>query len=232
LTRGYEECWSIPQERLVRVTNIGTGDASETLLRFYRTGTLGTVSSIDLSTVEFFKKPAGVEIPVNFIQIPDFGPYPLYDSAYSSNEVLEAGDSIFIRYYETIDCIDESEYGNYFNENIGMHNRTPQFYLEHPCNSSTAGYSTGNFPYGWRGWEHNYSLKQNFENLNGTILENEELWYDISNATPLILGRGDNKFIFNPDSSELLLRILLDPGLGLVADSVFMCSPINRSTGK
>ena len=106
-----------------------------------------------------------------------------------------------------------------------MHREYPVFYLEHPCNQSSGRYPPGT--YGWRQWEHIFKLQQNFENLNGTILENEELWYEINNATTLFIGKEylGNKFFYNVDSSEIQVRLTLEPGLGLVGDSIYMCSP-------
>ena len=230
LTKGYNTCWTDPQERLVKITNTGTGDASEVRLRFLG-GFQNSITTIDLSSIEFFKKPAAVEIPVNYVTIDDFGPNQslFFDSAYASNEVLAAGDSIFIRYYEVINCIDTSEYDTYFNEGVPMHREYPLFHLEHPCSQSSAIYP-GN-TYGWRQWEHIFSLQQNFENLNGTILDNEELWYEIDNSTTLFLGKEylGNKFFYNVDSSEIQIKLTVEPGLGLVGDSIYMCSPQGSS---
>jgi len=225
LTRGYETCWTDPQERLVKITNTGTGDASDVRMRFLG-GLQNSITTMDLSTIEFFKKPAAVEIPVNYITIDFFGTgqSQFFDSAYSSNEILAAGDSIFIRYYELINCIDTSEYDTYFNEGIFMHREYPDFYLEHPCNSTNSLLSSA---YGWRQWEHIFKLQQNFENLNGTILDDEELWYEIDNTTTLFIGKEylGNKFFYNADSSEIQVRLTIEPGLGLVGDSIYMCSP-------
>lgn len=229
LTKGYPNCWADNQERIIRINNNGLSDASEVQIRFVINSpswpTNITESSLDSFEVYYFdgvtKTPITFILDTFSINFTDF-------IRATTTTPLAAGDSLFFRYFEVINCIDSTDYDNHFNTIIGMHYEGfPSVNLIHPCNSTN--FTPINFfplnQYTHRSWEHDSKLQQTFFNYNGTLNGGDQANFEITSSNLFVASvNGSNTagFIFNIDSSEIQIELQLDSGLGLIQDSLYL----------
>ena len=225
LTPGYESCFTTNQKRLIRIINTGQGNA--TSLQFYFFYNPSSISTIDLNNISVSKDITGL-VPVSFSQTSGLIPSISRLATYETKDKINAGDTIYVRYYELMPCLDSSQYAGLFNENIVSHHEMIFSSLRHPCFSTDFVHPV---QYGWRRWEHIFGLKQNFENMTPMMTDGMESWFQISNVTPLLLGTpyystyGLERFIYSMENARVQIELNIEAGLGLVADSLYLRSP-------
>lgn len=234
LTKGYPDCWTTAQERIIRINNTGQVAASEVQLWFLLNGlpwltTYITENSLD--SFEIYHFDGITKTPISF----QLDSVPLSGYNYvkiTTDTTLAAGDSLFFRYYELINCIDSTNYDDFFNNTIGMHyEEFPQVELIHPCNSTGLHYINeySQNQYGWVSWWHDSKLQQTFYNYIGTMNGGDEADFEVSSSNLVVAGiYGTNAsgFIFNIPNSEIQIELQLDSALGLVTDSLYLFGKI------
>ncbi|MBI5539822.1 MAG: PKD domain-containing protein [Bacteroidia bacterium] len=226
LTPGYQTCWSDSLERVMRIVNTGGGSAPSVYIGIINGNSLSlNITDHPLYDFEVYKIVSGNEIPIPFIATT-----PLFSNnqAILTTDTLFPNDTIYLRYYEKINCIDSSNYNTYFNHATRMHwEGFPYIVLNHPCYSTPyKHYPDGNGYYNAT-WRRNFSLNQVFNNLNGTISACDSAWFDVS-SNSLQLGNQWGGFIFDGDSAEIVIELDLEPGLGLVDSSLYISSVYNN----
>ncbi|MBW6483353.1 MAG: T9SS type A sorting domain-containing protein [Vicingaceae bacterium] len=230
LTKGYPNCWKDAQERIIRINNNGLSAASEVQIRFIindPSWPTNIITENSLDSFEIYSFDGVTKTPITFI----LDTFSINFSDFiraTTTTPLAAGDSLFFRYFEVINCIDSTDYDNHFNTNTGMHYEGfPWVNLNHPCNPTNFS-SINGFPqnqYGWTLWNHDSKLQQTFFNYNGTMNGGDSANFEITSSNLFVASvNGSNTagFIFNIDSSEIQIELQLDSGLGLVQDSLYL----------
>lgn len=239
LTKGYPDCWKDAQERIIKINNTGLSAASEVQLWFLLNGspwltTYITQNSLDSFEIYHFDSLTNTKTPIPFLL--DSVSISGYDyKTITTLEPLAAGDSFFFRYFEITNCIDSSNYDDFFNNTIGMHYEGfPLVELIHPCNSTGLHY-LNEYPqnqYGWVTWQHASNLQQTFYNYIGTMNGGDEADFEVSSSNLLvagIYGTNTSGFIFNIINSEIQIELQLDSALGLVTDSIYLSAFVGGS---
>ncbi len=219
LNPGYDYCWSDPHERLIKIKNIGNCKADTVFIRVLPEtyGDPYNITRIDTSTLNVFRDQA----LTNPVQIITNNTGNIYCGIIPDG--LNAGDSVYVHYYSVFDCIDTSNYHFYFNHKVDVNSEGfPSVTLGSLCLPSTANCDPLHYYNG--SWLNSFSLSQSFDNLTGSMGLDEEKWFEVQNSTPLVLGSA-NGFIFHVDKSKVLVELHLEPGLGIVNDSIRLYSP-------
>ncbi len=225
-------CPANDDQRTFKFTNTGNGNAESIEIRL--TKSLGNhISYFDTTTIQLYKYVGGTMVNVpyeSFVVVMNAsGPTPGHPHRYyiKSLEPIASGDSIFLSYPEQHVCIDSSDYGNYFNSITSMNNIRVLVRFNHPC-FPTGFRDTDNSKSVWGRFAQQMGLSQNFENLTGSMEMNEEKWFEIANQTPLIANGTHSYFphemAIDISKSQFQVELTLEPGLGLVDDSLMLCS--------
>lgn len=231
-----ENCINSITHRTYTITNVGLGAANKASLMFSRGG-VGPIigNSYFLDNIDQNSIFAAINgVPATTTYSTSASGYYVYILV---NGNIEPGQSVVIEYDETFNCIPETGYGNYFDKTAILHNLHPLYVsLSHPCLGDIGNY-TGPF------YSHPQELKQTFTNLNGQMLGGppSSAWFNIDNATPLILGNFLAPFNNNPAGTYLVpynlanaefeVRLKLETGLRLTNNSDFyLTSQIGATT--
>jgi hypothetical protein len=229
-----ENCINTPAHRTYTIINVGAGAANKASLMFSRGG-LGPIvgNSYFLDGIDPNSMSATINgVPATVSDSTSASDYYFYIHVTGN---IEPGDTIIIEYDEVFNCIPEVNYGDYFDKTAILHNLHP-FYisLSHPCLGDVGTYP-GLF------YSHPQELKQTFTNLNGQMLGGppSSAWFNIDNATPLILGNyhvpanGPATYLvpYNLADAEFEVRLKLETGLRLTNNSDFyLTSQIGATT--
>ena len=198
LTKGYPDCWKDNQERIIRINNNGLSDASEVKIRFPITSTTLHITENNLDSFEIYYFDGITKTSIPFSDTIIAGEHWI-----TTLDSLAAGDSLFFRYFEVINCIDSTDYNNHFNNTTAMHHDGfPWVNLVHACQSTGLQPINSNplNQYGWRTWEHNSNLQQTFFNYNGTMNGGDSANFEITSSNLVVAGIGGTNasgFIFN-----------------------------------
>ncbi|MFH2142059.1 MAG: right-handed parallel beta-helix repeat-containing protein, partial [Bacteroidota bacterium] len=231
LNTGYQSCWADSLERLMRIVNTGGAGTDSVIISIYEGNQFAGSNNITGTPVYNFGiyEDSLCTVPVPFV----YSNYYTYvqDTALIVLDSLQPGDTLYFRYYEVINCIDSTDYNDYFNNITHMHwEGFPTVTLTHPCYPDVSNIPEGN-GYSTNTWRHDFSLIQNFNNMTGSMDDSTSAWFEIA-STNLDLGRTPlvNAFIFDADSCDLVVELELDPGLGLLDSNLFLSSVINSDT--
>ncbi|MDP2058763.1 MAG: hypothetical protein Q8J97_03420, partial [Flavobacteriaceae bacterium] len=132
LTKGYPDCWKDAQERIIKINNNGLSDASEVQIWFPITSTTLHITENNLDSFEIYYFDGITKTSIPFSDTIIAGEHWI-----TTLDSLAAGDSLFFRYFEVINCIDSTDYDNHFNNTTAMHHDGfPWVNLVHACQST------------------------------------------------------------------------------------------------
>lgn len=218
----YPNCWPSEKERVIKISNIGNGNAEFVEIWFCSNDFPGygySISHFDLTDIGLFSD-------ISLIDSVDFE--VVFPNEYNAIfkvktlELFEQGDVLFIRYDEIVDCPDTSLYDTLFTTPIISNwEGFPSVRLSHPCEDKS---SLKSYPpqFSYANWRHVFDLEQYFTTLTSTIDGNQDTWFEISNSIGLNLGQ--TQFIFDPENSEIQIELLFDPKIHLKDSNIYMSS--------
>ena len=224
----HESCYYDTITRIERFVNTGLGAASsfQTILR----------DNNNISGLTFLN-PSSIKIYLNTISpttemLTTIAPPDIHNqNIVVTNDGVLPGDTVILVYTESNKCIATSEYDTYFNNAISIHDISGKAHFNHPCNP------TGYPAHGTHiASLHLYQLNQQFNNLIGTVADNEINWFEIDNQSDVLFG-GDS-YALNGDEigsdlnhSQIEVELLLESGLSLTnLDSLMFCSSFGGAT--
>lgn len=226
------ECPANDDWRVYRFVNTGQGAASSLNVQMYKAPG-NNISYFDTTTLELYKIVGGVEVPITrsvyLVSMNTNSASPNHPQYYrfNSDEPIPAGDTIYLRFPEKKVCIDTADYGNYFNSETYMNQVTVLVRFDHPC-FNTGFQNTDNSKSVWGPFDQVIGLTQNFENYTGSMEINEERWFEINNQSPLKANSPHPYFPyemgFDITQAQFQVTVSLEAGLGLVDDSLMICS--------
>lgn len=223
-------CPSVPDQRVYWIINTGTGIADSAHFSM-RKGTGNHLSYFDTATVEMFQIENGVELVIPYVVKAIYytnntlSPQHPHQFDIASTVPVFPGDTIGVRYLEEKVCLAPADYQ--FNVGYRMNFIEDRAYLGHPCFPTS--YRNNDLSRSVWGEPHSiFALQQNFENYTSALGSEEEAWFCIDNRTPLQFHVDHpyfpNEVLGVPDSMDFQIQLVLDSGLGLIMDSLFLSS--------
>lgn len=241
---GYEACLTDPQDRMIEIINIGNGTATNMKFTVFGTdyadGIWRNYSKIDPASViltHLVDDGVGglVEVPMTFYAVGPVNtaraytgrnPYQQYFQEFETDETIEPGEVIYLRYQEQIKCFDQADIDYLTNKNYRISNTYIGVQLVHPCLSTNEYYSDP-LLHGSPGTrQHHYSFTQRFDNLeHPSVVNQEDAWFEVDEGSPFRLGTdNENGVGFDLGQSELQVRIDVEPGFEFLPNSIYMVS--------
>lgn len=239
----FEVCIDAPTHLRHVVKNIGAGAANagrlEFNMPFAQPQTLNTthyyLDSLVLSSIQV--SVGGQLVPAaSIIYFQGSGNGVRYIHV---NANVPAGDSMVFEYDVVFNCVQPNEYDDYFNHQAYLHplHHPLLGWLYHPCAAASSEYGNGLY-------NHLQGLEQSFTSLVGQMNDGTSSWFEVDNASPLILGNllQVNDPILVPqgvtytvpyDLDNALIEIHLQLENGLLfpdLDSLFMSSQNGATT--
>lgn len=237
ILEGYDNCLYEPHARILEIRNLGNGAATN--VRFTAFGVSysiaqGFYSKIDTNSIEVYTlNGSNQEIPVPFHKIgmvsTTYNSRNLYQQKfleYETDEILPANGVIYIRYNELVECFEEADYSLLFNTPYRISNAYIGAYLNHPCYPTDEYYVDPRNAVNYGGGQHLFNFAQALYNLDHpAVTDQEEIWLEVEDNRYFTMGHSNYVgFAFNLDSSELLVRLKLEPGFEAIEDSIFLVS--------
>ncbi len=236
----YETCLQQTTHLRHVIKNIGAGAANGARLEYnspiaFPQTINATAYYLDSLVINSIQATVGGQlVPITYYQGNGNGYHYIHAIAN-----IPAGDSIVFEYDVFFNCIDSSAYNLYFNHIANLH---PFFHptsgwLFHPCGTNSYNYNQGYT-------NHPQKLEQSFNSLVGQMNDGTTAWFQVENASPLILGnllqyndpilipQGTTYLVpYDLDNAVIEVRLQLENGLLFPnLDSIFMSSENGATT--